>query len=295
MNRIWIKRQACGLFSVLILLAGDGAGNTWAVEALAAHPPMLSHRAIYNVSLADRQNSGQVSSVQGRMVTQWQETCDGLISEQRIVTDMLDETGEKSLSDISASSWESLDGLRFRFSMRQRLDNRLVAEYDGNAEYASALGQGKAIMRKPVEKEVILPAGVLFPSGYLQALLDAARGGRKIFARQVFDGTSESDYYEVVSSIGAGTTISAAGQAEKEQKGQNPAEHNSVSGAVSGLTWWPVQVSYYGLEQNEGLPEFEMAFRLYDNGVSSDLILDYGAFALYASLSRIETYKRPDC
>lgn len=293
MKKIWVGCAATGLLAGLIVVFGGPAGEAVAVEAVAVHPPMLSHRAIYTVSLAPGRKQGQLSSVDGRMVTEWQETCDGLISEQRIVTDMLDEAGERSLSDISASSWESRDGLQFRFSMRQRLDNELVAEYDGNASYATALGYGTATLRKPEEKEVKLPAGVLFPSGYMQSLLDAARRGQKRLTRQVFDGTSESDYYHVVSSIGGATNVEAVPQAEGAAK--NAGEHKSILNATSGLTWWPVQVSYYAIDQNEGLPEFEMAFRLYDNGVSADLTLDYGGFALFASLQRIDAYKPPDC
>lgn len=293
MNYFRISRFALWLPAALMLMSGGGAGDVSALEAHSVHPPMLSHRAIYKVSLARKQNNGQVLSVDGRMATQWQETCDGLISEQRIVTDMVDEASEKSLSDISASSWESLDGLRYRFSMRQRLDDKIVAEYEGKAGYPSALADGTAILRKPKDKEIKLPPGVLFPSAYIQALLDAARMGQKNVSRQVFDGTSESDYYQVISSIGAGTNAQAASHAEEASK--NPPPHQSVTNAISGLTWWPVQVSYYGLGKNEGLPEFEMAFKLYDNGVSADLTLDYGAFALFASLQRIEAYKRPNC
>lgn len=285
MKKIWIGCVATGL----MVVSGGLFGDAMAGAAVAGHPPMLSHRAIYNVSLAPGRKHGQVSSVDGRMVTEWQETCDGLISEQRIVTDMRDEAGETSLSDISASSWESRDGLQFRFSMRQRLDHELMAEYDGNASFASALGAGTAMLRKPEEKEVKLPAGVLFPSGYMQSLLDAARGGQKLLTRKVFDGTSQSDYYQVISSIGAGTNRPAGGNA----KGASTPK--SVLAATSGLMWWPVQVSYYAIDQKEGVPEFEMAFRLYDNGISANLILDYGGFALFASLQRIDAYKPPDC
>lgn len=293
MKKIQIWRKAAGLMAGLAAATGWLTSASVAVEAAKAHPQLLSHRAIYKVSLAPGHNRGQVSSVDGRMVTEWQETCDGLISEQRIVTDILDEAGEQSVSDIAASSWESRDGQRFRFSMRQRLDHKLVAEYYGNAEFNAALGPGKAILRKPREKKVTLPPGVQFPSGYMQTLLEAARSGKHNLARQVFDGTSESDYYQVVSSIGAGTTKEAAQQSGTAS--QQVPTHKSVKAAISGLTWWPVQVSYYGLEQNEGLPEFEMAFRLYDNGVSANLTLDYGAFALFASLQRIDAYKPPDC
>lgn len=293
MNFCRNKRRLLALSMALLLASGSLTGKAVAIEALAVHPPMLSHRAIYKISLAKGHNQNQVSSVDGRMVTEWQASCDGLISDQRIVTDMLDEAGEKSLSDISASSWESLDGLRFRFSMRQRLDSKLVTEYDGTAAYDSALGQGMAVFRKPEAQEIILPAGVQFPSGYMQSLLDAARGGQHNLARQVFDGTSESDYYQVVSAIGAGTTDEAARQAGAAS--DQPGIHKSVRQAIAGLTWWPVQVSYYAPEQNEGMPEFEMAFKLYDNGVSADIILDYGAFALLATLQRIDAYKPPGC
>lgn len=293
MNYIGIGRLLRTLPVVLMLTLGGALEDVSAIEAKPVHPSMLSHRAIYKVSLAKRQNRGQVFSVDGRIVTQWQETCDGVISEQRIVTDMLDEASERSLSDISASSWESLDGLRYRFSMRQRLDDRIVAEYEGRAQYPSALTNGTATLRKPADKEIKLPPGVLFPSAFMQALLDAARLGRKNLSRQVFDGTSESDYYQVVSAIGAATSANAASKVGEAAK--TTPLNQSIASAISGLTWWPVQVSYYSLEKNEGLPEFEMAFKLYDNGVSADLTLDYGALALFASLQRIEAYKRPNC
>ncbi len=288
MHQYWTRSVAIAILVALLAPSNGLPGN-----ALAAHPPMLSHRAIYKISLAAGHKGGQASSVDGRMVTEWEATCDGIISEQRIVTDMVDEAGEQSLSDISASSWESRDGQHFRFAMRQRLDSKLVAEYDGVADFSSALASGVAKLRKPEEKQVTLPPGVLFPSGYMQSLLDAARRGERNVVRQVFDGTSESDYYQVVSAIGAGTSIKAALLDDALSKQKEP--DKSVQKAISGLTWWPVQISYYSLEQNEGLPEFEMAFKLYDNGVSADMTLDYGAFALLATLQRIDAYKAPDC
>lgn len=281
MHQFWTRPMAIGILVALLAPSNGLPGN-----ALTAHPAMLPHRAIYKISLATGHNRGQVSNVDGRMVTDWETTCDGIVSEQRIVTDMVDEAGEQSLSDISASSWESYDGQHFRFVMRQRLDGKLVAEYDGVADFSSALAPGTAKLRKPEEKEVTLPPGVLFPSGYMQFLLDAARRGERNVVRQVFDGTSESDYYQVVSAIGAGTSSKAASHEETPAKQKEP--DKSVQKAISGLTWWPVQVSYYSLEQNEGMPEFEMAFKLYDNGVSADMTLDYGAFALLATLQRID-------
>lgn len=286
-------------FCSLLLLtgampAGDLNAAGLAAEVMkAAGARQLSHRAIYVLALAPKAQRSRAAGIDGRMVMEWRETCDGYISEQRIVTSSHDEAGDKSVSDISASSWEALDGTRFRFSMRQRLDNELVKEYEGSAELQASGGPGAARMRKPAPKEIKLPAGVVFASGHMQALLNAARAGQPNDSRPLFDGTSDSDYYQVVSSIGAaGKAIT---QDAAERKPETDAGKLSVIKAIQGLRWWPVQISYYGLDSNEGMPEFEIAFRLYDNGVSTDVTLDYGSFALLGTLLRIESFAPPDC
>lgn len=283
----------------LLLLTGAAPAGHLSAAGLAAEAMktagarQLSHRAVYVLALAPKAQRSRAAWVDGRMVMEWRETCDGYISEQRIVTSSVDEAGDKSVSDISASSWEALDGTLFRFSMRQRLDNELVQEYEGSAKLAASGGPGAASMRKPAPKEIKLPAGVVFASGHMQALLNAARAGQHHDSRPLFDGTSDSDYYQVVSSIGAvglATTQERANQQTETDPGKL-----SIIKAIEGLPWWPVQISYYGLDSNEGMPEFEIAFRLYDNGVSTGVTLDYGSFALSGTLSRIEAFEPPDC
>lgn len=270
----------------LLLLAGLPAQAAGIADGIkAAHAPQLSHRAVYKLSLAPRPSpSSQVAGVEGRMVMEWRETCDGYIAEQRIVTNSMDEIGSNSISDISASSWEALDGNKFRFSMRQRLDNELVQEYEGSAEIDAASGAGVASVRKPAPKNIKLPAGIIFPTAHLKAILAAARGNRKTDAHPVFDGASETDYYHVVSSIGA-----------LSQRPDRGADAEAGYKAIAGLPWWPVQISYYAVGASEGVPEFEIAFHLYDNGVSSNVLLDYGSFALFGALTLIETFEPPDC
>lgn len=276
-----------------LALAGPSQPASTAESARSAYPELLPHRAIYKVTLAPNRGRGQIVGVDGRMVTDLQTTCEGYISSQRMVTRMVDESDELSVSDIFASSWESLDGRSYQFSVRQRLDNDLIAEYEGNTDADAASGAVRAILRKPVEKTVTLPAEILFPNGYMKALLEAARAGNRQLSGQVFDGTSDADYYQVVTSIGAGTSNEASRRNRSAAKPRMPIK--SVEAVIGKATWWPVQMSYFAPGKNEGLPEFEIAFHLYDNGVSNDLVIDYGAFALFASLQQIESYTLPDC
>ena len=289
LKKFWPKIFLAGILA----FPGPASPASAAESAKAAPPDLLPHRAIYKVTLAPNRGRGQVVGVDGRMVTELQTTCEGHITSQRIVTRMVDESDELSVSDISVSSWESLNGRSYQFTVRQRLDEDLIAEYEGNADTETDGGTVRAMLRKPVEKTVTLPKGVLFPNGYMKALLKAAHAGQRQFSGQLFDGTSDADYYQVVTSIGAGTTTKAA---ERNKTNVKPGMFiKSIEEVTRGATWWPVQMSYFTQGKNEGLPEFEIAFHLYDNGVSNELVMDYGAFALLASLQQIEAYKPSDC
>ena len=59
---------------------------------------------------------------------------------------------------------------------------------------------------------------------------------------------------------------------------------------------WPVVVSYYDPSpKKDGLPAYEISFRMYSNGVSRKLKLDYGTFSLEGELSAIDFYEEKPC
>ena len=63
--------------------------------------------------------------------------------------------------------------------------------------------------------------------------------------------------------------------------------------ALASASSWPVQVSYFSPNAKEGLPEYQVSYRLYDNGVSSNLVLDYGDIVINGTLTEL-TYLVPD-
>ena len=70
---------------------------------------------------------------------------------------------------------------------------------------------------------------------------------------------------------------------------------------VAGLTSWPISLAYYPLgrgapeEGSEGLPEFEIGFRLFENGIAGDVLLDYRDFALGGRLTLLQKLPAGGC
>ncbi len=63
------------------------------------------------------------------------------------------------------------------------------------------------------------------------------------------------------------------------------------------LEAWPVSLSYFDQEKEgtDALPSYELAFLFFENGLSRQLLIDYGQFAIRGKLSRLEMLKETAC
>ena len=59
--------------------------------------------------------------------------------------------------------------------------------------------------------------------------------------------------------------------------------------------YWPVSIAYFD-EKTRGdqEPIYSQSFKLYENGVTRDLTLDYGDFVLAGKLTKLEVLGKPD-
>ncbi len=48
-------------------------------------------------------------------------------------------------------------------------------------------------------------------------------------------------------------------------------------------------------EEGDALPVYSIAFKLYENGVTRDLTMDYGDFVLQGELAQLEMYDPEPC
>jgi len=271
--RVLRHRHTLGLMVLLALAIGVG-------QASSAAAGLEPHLAAYRLGLHGKQGSSALVEVRGGLVIEWRLACDGWLSRQRLGFVATTEEGPSFSHDVRFSSWEALDGSRLQYTIRSYDADGLQDEYRGEARLENGDAGGLASFSTPSEHEVKLPPGTVFPTEHLQRVLAGARAGTHFLSHEVFDGWGFDALTQITSVIGQAKEVGpSAGDASAQLTGRA----------------WPVSMAYYNVEHPTDTPEFEASFLLVENGVLSDLVLDYGDFTLDATLEKLELFERPEC
>lgn len=257
-----------------------------AVAAMTVWPPTVRgaeiapHRALYVMTLGSARNDSGVVDARGAMDYEWGETCNGWTIEQRYRLKM--RYSETPDVDIVSSfvTWESKDGLRYRFNQKQTRNGELDQEIRGEARLDGPGKGGVAEFTKPQPQTLQLEPGVLFPSAHTILLIDAARRGENFVSRHVFDGSTDENAVQVSAAIGLRVTpdpVAATRSPLLERPG------------------WRIRLAFFPVDANEEKPDYELGMRLLDNGVSQDMLIDYGDYSIRAKLDDIEPLSKPNC
>jgi len=235
-----------------------GAAN---IAAMPVH--LVPNRATYDLRLEHTSPGGAVAA-RGRMVIQFRDTCDGWSTAQRMVADMTNADGATTRTDFLVTAWESKDGRSMRFDVKSASGGKLDKEKRGTAAVADD-GSIAVSLLSPVRRQFELPAGTIFPSQQTIQLASAASRGQATVKRLVFQGGDEGDLY-----------VSTAERATDR------------AGLLKNVSAWTMLVSYFANKRAADLPEYEVASRLYANGISGSMSLIYTRYTLRATLSRLE-------
>jgi EipB-like len=249
--------------------------------ALAASGAEIApHRALYTMKLSNARNDSGVIDARGTMDYEWGETCDGWTIEQRYRLKM--RYAETPDVDIASSfvTWESKDGLRYRFNQKQTRNGEVDQEIRGEARLDGFGKGGVAEFSKPQPQNLKLEPGVMFPSAHTILLIDAAHEGENFISRLVFDGATEENAVQVSAAIGAKLAADPAA-APQSPLLQRPG--------------WRVRLAFFPVDANAEKPDYELGMRLLDNGVSQDMVIDYGEYSIRAKLDDIEPLNKPSC
>ncbi|WP_420851194.1 cell envelope integrity EipB family protein [Rhizobium quercicola] len=241
---------------------------------------LVPHRAVYDLELKDSSERSGISSMYGRMVYEFNgSACDGYTVSFRFVTKV--DTGEDTrLTDQQTTTFEDLKTGNFRFLTRSFTDEKLDKEVRGLAHDAK---DGVTVdLTSPDKREVAL-AHSLFPTEHMLEVIDRAKRGDKIFESRIFDGSDSGDKTLV--------TTTLVGAQHKPKAGDEDADVGKA-GVMAQKPFWPVTISYFNDEATgDAVPIYRMAFKLYENGITRDLTMDYGDFVLSGKLANLEMFK----
>lgn len=268
--------------------AGAALGILAAAAAFsAAGAELRPHRALYDLDLAAVREGSEVTALSGRMALEWADACDGWTVRQNIRMVVSERGGAPFENDISFSSFETKAGDRLQFAMRWRSRGELAEEFSGRAETGPS--GGHAEYSTPEGESLDLPPDTLFPTGHMFRLVEAAAVGSPLLSSVVFNGTDLESLHDVTAFIGAEIP---AGDAPPPRAG---AEGNDAVKALAALRSWRISAAYFPVGSGDSRPEFEIAYRLFENGVAAGLTMDYGDFAMNGALAELEYASPSDC
>ena len=245
---------------------------------------LASHRAVYGLTIARHDQRNYRQGVSGALSLEFLNSCEGYVLNQRFLIEMAMEDGTQ-LTDMTLGSFESRDGKRFQFRMREQVDGEDEDELIGEGRLVNSSG-GKVVFSQPEDNELALPPGAMFPTEHTIRLIQAGREGMNLLQADVFDGSAADGYAAIGGFIGRTRTAPVAGGSGADK---DPAK------ALSGLRYWQVRLGYFNSAKKSDVPDYEIAFRLFENGVADDIVFDYGDYAIRASLQHLEMLPKDGC
>ncbi len=270
----WCRRSWLFLAAATCLLADGGAA---ASDAVTLSP----HRAVYDITLARAQGGSGISDMSGRMVYELTgNTCIGYSQSMRFVTNVVNQEGATSLTDLRTTSWEDAASRAFRFNTSQFKDRKLTESTVGDASRSDSAGRLKVALTQPTRKQIDLAPQAMFPVQHSRELVVRALRGDQLFTADLYDGSEKGDkVYTTISFIGRS-------RAPGDKSGLADVE---TAKPLDTIRSWPISISYYEPEtqRQDTVPTYELTFLYYANGVSRRLHIDYGSFAVRGVLKEI--------
>ena len=242
---------------------------------------LAPHRAIYSMKMGKIRAGSVIVDTRGAMYLEWARSCEGWTLTQRVRLQLIDNEGKAVDTDSSFSSWESENGLSYRFTVRNLRNGKVSEDLGGKATLAGKGEAGTAVFERPKGKIFPLPKGSIFPTEHVVQLIERAEAGGKRLFRVVFDGASLDGPLEINAIIGSLI------EGKKDAK--------DAEEALTSRPSWRMRLAFFPVKARDSTPDYELGVRLFDNGVAEDFVLDYGDFTVLAKLEKIEALPQPSC
>ena len=253
-----------------------------AVAASSAPPPpagavpgpLLAHKALYTLTL-DSAKSNDVIAARGTMGYEVTDACDGWAVRQRLNMTITNADGQDIQMSSDYATWESKDGLKFRYHMRQTTDTAVTSQTDGEASLQKTGGPGEAHYTSPHATTSALPPGTVFPMAHTAALIAAARDKKHFVSLPLFDGTDEN---------GVEDSFIVVLDWKPPMQVKWP--------LLSQLPSTRVHIAFFDHGPTAVMPSYEVGMRYWENGVADDMQMNFGDFVMNAKMQEFAPQPR---
>lgn len=274
-----------GLPVALAAFAFAGAAQT----AVAQPVKFAPHRAVYDIALARTGAASGVNELDGRLVYEMKgSACAGYEQTMRFVTRTSTQDGELQVTDLRTNSWEDAPSRRLRFTSRNYQNAKLSEETQGDARRSDRTSPATVEILKPSRAESDLPANVYFPIQHSIAVIEAARKGSLMLTADLYDGSDNGQKIYA--------THTVIGLERKAGTMKFPGLASSGD-RLTKTDSWPISISYFDKKGSkaDAVPNYEMAYRFHDNGVTSELTIDHGEYAFRGKLTELTFLPEAPC
>lgn len=238
------------------------AASTPAPAAVPAIGTLLAHKALYTLTL-DKVKGNDVVAARGTMGYEVTDACDGWAVRQRLSMTITNADGQDIEMASDYATWESKDGLKFRYHMRQTTDTAVTSQTDGEAVLKKQGGAGSAHYTKPHDRTSALPAGTVFPMAHTAAIIAAARDKKHFLGLPLFDGTDPD---------GVEDSFVVVLDWKPPMPGNWP--------ILSSLPSTRVNIAFFDHGPATITPTYEVRMRYWENGVADEMKMNFGEFVM---------------
>lgn len=267
------------VFAGLLLCTSLGLG------AFAAHAGvdkaiaigLEPHKALYDVRLSAKKSSAKIANISGKMFYEWQPACDAWVSKHHF--DMTYEYVEVPSVRITSnfSTYESFDGKEFNFTSLRKRGDVVLEEIRGNVASDGTDYPNEARFSLPEDLVFTLPEGALFPMAHTIDVIEKIKKGTKFYNAVMFDGSDDEGPVDINNIIGKKATFVP----DEEYK-------EFIDEDLIKSQAWNLRLAFFPLKNPEAAADYEMSAIFHENGVISDMTIDYDEFSVTQKLVAIE-------
>lgn len=314
-----MTRLHFSLLTILILGAGAfcfgflgsaQAGSLQAVDtAPTAQDLFVPHKALYKMELVSAKRTSQLADIDGLMSFQWQDDCEGWSSQQFYDMDYHYLDGRPAQLNSQFSTWEAKDQSQYQFQGVRKNDGQVYETLSGHASISKD-GRLNAVYTQPKDMTFEIEGDTFLPSAHSFHIINKAREGGKFFTGVLFDGADADGPTDVATFISKRIPpqdiealwlknkkiAEELSQEKDETEGEGAKGVTKNDASLLDAPAYRVRYAFFpkGDDTSE-MSDYEMTVFFHENGVVSDMVIDYDDFSLRARLIGVEKLPQAAC